>query len=279
MHPSAIFISDGKRWDRFGAGRIPVPSRLSRFDASLVLLAVAILTGFPFARVLGPWEALLLLVLAAVGWRRGARPLLDLGAFGALLVGSASVDRLMQLWPLPPCIAIAGLLLLVRPATREGGAPPFLRRGVLTRQTHLLIVGSALVAGIALLAWFALVQPDYSAVRTVLFPPLSTPVLFLGVVLFSALNGALEELAYRGILLDALDASLGAGVAPVLLQAIAFGALHIGGFPSGAAGVLLATIFGVMMGTIRRETRGLLAPWLAHILADMAIGTILIATR
>jgi hypothetical protein len=34
-----------------------------------------------------------------------------------------------------------------------------------------------------------------------------------------------------------------------------------------------------MMGTLRRQTRGLLAPWLAHILADVVIGSILIATR
>jgi membrane protease YdiL (CAAX protease family) len=143
----------------------------------------------------------------------------------------------------------------------------------------LLIVASAVVAGLALVAWFALVHPDYSATRAALFPSVPTPLLLLGVVLFSAVNGALEEVAYRGVLLDALDAALGAGVAPVVIQALAFGALHIGGFPRGAAGVVLAAIFGLMMGTVRRQTRGLLAPWLAHILADVTIGAILIATR
>jgi membrane protease YdiL (CAAX protease family) len=279
MQVSALLISGPRRAALLALGTIPVPSRLSGFDATLVLLAATILTGFPFARLLGPWEASLLLAIAALGWLRRARPVMNLGAFGALLVGTASLDRLMHLWPLPLFVATAGLLLLVRPAMRENGALPFLQWGSLDRQTHLLIVGSAVVAGTALVGWFVLVKPDYSAIRAELFPSVPTPLLFLGVVLFSAVNGALEELAYRGVLLDSLDAALGAAVAPVVIQALAFGALHIGGFPRGAAGVVLATIFGVMMGTIRRQTRGLLAPWLAHILADITIGAILIATR
>lgn len=93
------------------------------------------------------------------------------------------------------------------------------------------------------------------------------------------MNGALEEVAYRGLLEGALDAALGTGTASVVLQAIAFGALHVAGFPQGAAGVLLATLFGVMMALVRRQSRGLLAPWLAHILVDTTIGTILLTTR
>jgi membrane protease YdiL (CAAX protease family) len=246
-------------------------------DAPLVILAAAILTAFPFERGLGPWEALALLLLAAVGWRRGSRPLLYLGAFGAVLVGTASIERLMMLWPLPAFVATAGLMLLAR--VRGDGRLPFLRRGVLDRKAYGLIVASAVVAGLALVAWFTLAHPDYSAIRAALFPPVPTPLLLVGVVLFAAVNGALEEVAYRGVLLDALDAVLGAGVAPIVIQAFAFGAMHFGGFPRGAAGVALATIFGLMMGTIRRSSRGLLAPWLAHILADVVIGTILIVTR
>jgi membrane protease YdiL (CAAX protease family) len=258
---------------------IEVPSRLGRVDGALVLLATAILTGFPFARWLGPWEAALLLALAGVGWRRGASPLVHLGVFGAVLTVVASFDRLMQLWPLPAFMAAAFLWVFARSTVRQGSPLPFLRTGVLDAKAHGLIVASAAVAGLALIAWFSIAHPDYGAVRAVLFPPVSTPLLLLGVVLFSAVNGAFEEVAYRGVLLDALDAALGPGVAAVVLQALPFGALHIAGFPRGAAGVALAAIFGVMMGTVRRQTRGLLAPWLAHILADTVIGAILIATR
>jgi membrane protease YdiL (CAAX protease family) len=132
---------------------------------------------------------------------------------------------------------------------------------------------------LALVAWFALAHPDYSVIRAALFPALPVPLLLLGIVLFSAANGALEEVAYRGVVLDAIDAALGAGAAPIAIQAMAFGALHINGFPRGAAGVVLASIFGVFMGIVRRQARGLLAPWLAHILADVVIGSILLASR
>jgi hypothetical protein len=30
---------------------------------------------------------------------------------------------------------------------------------------------------------------------------------------------------------------------------------------------------------VRRQARGMLGPWLAHVLADVAIGAILVATR
>lgn len=255
---------------------IPVPSRLSGLDAVLVILAAATLTVFPFARWLAPWQATILLGLALVGWRRNVHVLVSLAAFGALLVGAASADRLMSFWPLPALVATVGLLLLSRLPTAKVTLP-FFARGVMDGKACVLIVTSALVAGVALVGWFVTAAPDYAAVRTTLFPALPAPLLLVGVSLFGVVNAALEEVAYRGLLLQALDAAL--GTVSIVIQAIAFGALHIGGFPRGAAGVVLATIFGLMMGTIRRRTRGLLAPWVAHVLADVTIGAILIATR
>jgi membrane protease YdiL (CAAX protease family) len=142
-----------------------------------------------------------------------------------------------------------------------------------------MIAASSVVAAGALFVWFQLAHPDYAGVRAALFPPLPLPLLLVGVVLFSMANGALEELAYRGVLLHALDAAVGPGALALVIQAGAFGALHYGGFPRGAAGVALATTYGVMMGLVRRRARGMLAPWLAHILADVCCGIILLATR
>jgi hypothetical protein len=99
-----------------------------------------------------------------------------------------------------------------------------------------------------------------------------------GAVLFAMLNAAIEEAAYRGILLSALDATLGAGAVSVLVQAIAFGALHLyGGFPRGIVGVFLAFVYGLMLGALRRKAGGLLAPWIAHVLTDIVIFSIVIA--
>ncbi len=47
--------------------------------------------------------------------------------------------------------------------------------------------------------------------------------------------------------------------------------MHLHGFPRGWSGVVLASIYGVMMGALCRRARGLLAPWAAHLFADLAI--------
>jgi hypothetical protein len=47
--------------------------------------------------------------------------------------------------------------------------------------------------------------------------------------------------------------------------------MHLHGFPRGWSGVALASVYGLMMGALRQRARGLLAPWVAHLFADLAI--------
>ena len=61
------------------------------------------------------------------------------------------------------------------------------------------------------------------------------------------------------------------------MQAVAFGALHLLGIPGGWIGVAMAAAYGVMLGWLRRRSQGMLAPYLAHGLADVAIFGILCA--
>lgn len=89
-------------------------------------------------------------------------------------------------------------------------------------------------------------------------------------------NAAVEEGAYRGVVQGALEATLGVGLAALCLQAVAFGALHMNGFPRGWVGVALACIYGVMMGILRRKSNGMLAPWLGHVLTDIVIASIIV---
>jgi membrane protease YdiL (CAAX protease family) len=62
----------------------------------------------------------------------------------------------------------------------------------------------------------------------------------------------------------------------IVLQALSFGALHFGGFPSGLAGMSLATIYGLMLGALAYRCKGLLAPCAAHVLADSVIFAIVL---
>jgi membrane protease YdiL (CAAX protease family) len=82
------------------------------------------------------------------------------------------------------------------------------------------------------------------------------------------------------VILHALDRSLGPGFAALLLQALAFGAIHIRGFPRGWIGVGLACIYGLLMGVIRRRAGGMFAPWIAHVFTDVVIaGIVLLLAR
>ena len=78
------------------------------------------------------------------------------------------------------------------------------------------------------------------------------------------------------MVLHALDSSLGPGVAALLWQAAAFGALHIEGFPRGWLGVGLAGIYGLFMGVIRTRAGGMFAPWIAHVFTDIVIAGIIV---
>lgn len=242
-------------------------------------VAVAVLIVFPVARDLDRVLALLLAGLAVVEYRRGNGPVLALAVFSSALVVAASVPRLMMLWPLPIAVGVAALALATRTVPSMAGAFSFVRRGRLDAGVCVAIVASAIVAGATLVMWFRMARPDYTDVRRTLFPPLPPALLVVGILAFAVLNGALEEFAYRGVLLEALDTGLGAPLLAIGIQAAAFGFMHVNGFPRGVVGVALATIYGVMMGIVRRQADGLLAPFLAHVLTDVTIGTILFITK
>jgi membrane protease YdiL (CAAX protease family) len=61
-----------------------------------------------------------------------------------------------------------------------------------------------------------------------------------------------------------------------VLQAASFALLHfVSGFPGGCWGLAMTFVYGLMLGTIRRRAQGMLAPWLAHVCADLTIFAIL----
>ena len=127
------------------------------------------------------------------------------------------------------------------------------------------------VAAIALGAWYALFRPNLTDLVAAFVPAAPVVPLVLGGLLFSMLNATVEEGAYRGVIQHGLETTIGLGMSALVLQAAAFGALHINGFPRGWAGVGLATMYGLMMGAVRRRSGGMLAPWIAHVLTDIVI--------
>jgi hypothetical protein len=101
-------------------------------------------------------------------------------------------------------------------------------------------------------------------------------LLPLAGVAFALVNSAVEEAIFRGIFLQALDSAVGAGIISLVIQAVIFGWLHYSevGCPKGLVGVAMAFVYGLLLGYLRYRSRGMLAPWLAHVGTDIAVFTI-----
>jgi uncharacterized protein len=138
-------------------------------------------------------------------------------------------------------------------------------------ETMVVIAVSVMV----LISYDRLFRPDLRFLSREL--PLNWPVHWMfACAVFSLVNAALEEAVFRGVLLDALVSQIGVFWA-IFAQAAAFGVGHANGYPPGRAGMVLAGVYGVMLGALRMRSGGMLAPWVAHVCADATIFCIVIA--
>jgi hypothetical protein len=186
----------------------------------------------------------------------------------------------VRYFPVILALGLLGYAGVVRGVPWLRGTATWARWGSLDAGVCLLSVGAWLLAAVALLSWYLLLHPNIADIVKAYVPSLPLGLLITGGLIFAMLNAAVEEAAYRGVFLHALDRSLGPGFAALLLQALAFGAVHIGGFPRGWLGVGLACIFGLFMGVIRRRGGGMFAPWIAHVFTDVVIaGIVLLLAR
>lgn len=176
-------------------------------------------------------------------------------------------------------IAIIGYLLFINLVPSLKRTPKWLRKGKFDKEIILLCLASASIAAVFLFLWYVLFEPNLSGLIDSFIPTgVGLPLLVWGGVLFAMINAAVEEIAYRGILLEELAGGFKLNTA-LVIQAIAFGALHFQGFPQGWPGVGLAIIYGVMMGYIRLRSKGILGPWAGHLLTDLVIvAIVLLAT-
>jgi len=151
----------------------------------------------------------------------------------------------------------------------------WLRLGRFDRSVWWLVFFTIIISSLGLLLWFILLKPDLS--QWLAAVPSWNPILLITAgLVFALINAALEESIYRGIVMHALDAAVGAGMLSLVLQAIVFGLIHINGVPGGWLGVGMATIYGLMLGLVRRRAQGMLAPFVAHVVADVVIFCMLV---
>lgn len=240
-----------------------------------VLLVAAVVVGGA-----GPFVALAIGAGAAalVAGRRRVGP-------GARSVAALVVCFLVALWALRaagaalwplPLLGAAGLYALVSRVPGLELVTGWCVRGRGSRRGWALVAAVVPVSAAGLLLWFALVGHgvDTQAAYRELLAGHGVGLVLAAGAGFALVNAAAEELVYNGISQRAFALDLRPTTA-VLLTAVVFGASHWYGFPSGWAGVLLATAYGLLLAAVRHVSGGLLLPWVAHVAADLTIVSIL----
>ena len=244
----------------------PVVGSAQPFVTLGIVLLFGLFPVFPRGLVIAAAGAIAL--LTAVGWSRRWVVVPPLGAFCWSCIALALFGLPSQLWLALGLAPYAAVERLGRGSRR---AFNWFTAGTITREVVSAAAASILLSAVAMIVWFRSVRPDINDLIETFVPEWRWALLISGGLLISMWNAAVEEMAYRGVLMDALDRSVGAGILSLLAQAAAFGVFHINGFPRGWIGVGLASIFGVMMGLIRRLSGGLLTAWAAHVCTDVVI--------
>lgn len=133
------------------------------------------------------------------------------------------------------------------------------------------------IAGLGLWAWVSWTR-DFDATTDYLVDVARTTpgwAIVVFVVVFVVANAVSEEIAYRGLVQQAAADAWPPSIA-IASQAVAFGALHVAGFPSGVVGVVLAGGYGLLLGIIRHRSRGLGAVIVVHMAADTTIAVLVL---
>lgn len=238
------------------------------------LALFGLLSAAPFPPA--PWGVGLFIVALGVTliWAKRSPPaVLHFGVLVTLMLGLLAIPGAWATWPGPMVLALA-LYWGARRLLPK--APGTLTRGAFDRANALLMFVFVALSASALLGWWALFDPDLSDAVSRL-PEVHAAVLVLAGLVFACLNALGEEAVWRGLGINALQASGITATPALVLQAVSFGLVHIHGFPRGWVGVGLASIYGLMMGLLRIRSRGLLVPWVAHVFADLVIFAVLAA--
>jgi membrane protease YdiL (CAAX protease family) len=200
---------------------------------------------------------------------------LHVALFAFLWILLVKLIPLFQVCPLSilaPLVLYVAVAIIVPQLRHSIG---WIQRGSINSESLKLIVFTVVISAVALIAWVLLSKPDIEH-HLALIPELPFWAYPLAGIGFAIFNAAMEEAIFRGIIMEALDSALGAGYWSVGIQTVSFAALHyLAGFPSGVLGFFLVLVYGIILGIIRRLSKGMLASLVAHIAADITIFSIL----
>ncbi|HYA42246.1 MAG TPA: type II CAAX endopeptidase family protein [Syntrophobacteraceae bacterium] len=245
----------------------------SRLHGALVLLCL-VFFGMSVFPKFGFCEAVLFLLMLSGLYLRLA-DVFVLGLTCGLMSFLCRVASISSLWPLPMVFALGAALIAGRLIPFTRGAFGWIKRGNWGRQEIAMTAVVAAISGISLVCWYFIVKPDISDIASRIPDVHPVEVILIG-VLFSISNAICEEALWRGMIFDAVERVFSSSAAVIFIQALSFGAAHLNGFPRGVSGMVLATIYGCILGYVRQCAKGLMAPIAAHALADAVVYSILV---
>jgi membrane protease YdiL (CAAX protease family) len=260
----------------FLKGTIPSPSRSTSAGAVVILLAVTVLSIAMVLPVgIGKPTIAVFAILTLIAIASRSVYAIHLSLFFLLWISLSVIFPALKIWPFRVLVPLVtyGAIVSITPTLRR--SVTWLHIGHSGRYVRLLALLTIIFSSVALVIWYFAAQPDLRH-HLALVPGMPLwvfPLLALG---FALTNAAMEEIIFRGIMMEALDNALGAGHLSNVIQAFSFGALHYqSGFPNGVCGSVTVFVYGLMLGILRRQSRGILAPWMTHIAADITIFMIL----
>lgn len=192
-----------------------------------------------------------------------------------LLIYAIGLIPIVGLWPVGPALALLVTVLVSWSTGRLVRWSEWFRVGGIDAGSWMIVGCIAVVSAIALVLWQSFFDGQLPPTYRQLTESVSPPVAVAGALGFAIVNGAIEDSIFFGILLTPLLRHFSPPAA-VTMTAIAFGVAHFNGVPNGVVGVLLAASWALMLGYLRMRTNGMLATYLAHIVADATIVIVLI---
>jgi membrane protease YdiL (CAAX protease family) len=259
-------------------GQIIPPPRSSLFATVLAILLIilfALFQTYPFPDAVQVWMPRLILLMLPISIASRSHYTIHLN----VLLVCYYLMRFFPRFPLYPFSHLTFLLLyfyvvILTPSLR--GSVGWTRMGKLDASVWGLVAITVVVPIIALSLWVHFLSPDLGRYSNMV-PQFPFWVIALYAVANAAFNAALEETIWRGVILEALDSGFGPGIWPLLIQSVSFAAAHYRtGFPNGILGSAMVFVFGMMLGVIRRKSKGILGCWLAHTCVDAAIFTMIV---
>jgi CAAX protease family protein len=244
--------------------------------SAIIVLAIAAISLASVWPGRHAWAIGTVAVLLAMAAATRDTAVIHITLFCFLLVGLPAAWPMHGQWPWPLLAPLAayGLGVLVFAGLRR--SCPWFRPGRIDKAVLGLMLITIGGSALGLVAWYRFIKPDLHIYLDQM-PSLPTAAIPFAGLGFALLNGLMEELAFRGIILHGCESALNNAGAALTLQAASFAVLHyIGGFPNGATGVGLTFVYGVLLGAIRNRSHGLVAPVVTHVFADLTIFAILI---